>query len=139
MRTPTCKKESAKLSGNWFRQKESDFSPISALPSSSGGKATRALSDFKYPAVFSSEFSVLPQKTSAYLRASSPSDANTRKIKDLCKQLNIKYLQATNTFPSCNKHHFSMRYCPYQGLKRTMSCPDTDNIRPQNGHYRNAK
>ena len=103
------------------------------------GKQYGALSDFQYHAIFSSEFSVLPQKSSEYLQADSPSDANSRILSSFYKALNVNDLYSRIIFPSCNKHRFSMRYSPYQGLKRTISHPDTGEIRPSNGHYQNVK
>ena len=52
------------------------------------------LSDCKHVAVFPSEFSVLPRLFFANLRADSPSDANSRKIRALCKHLYANNLQA---------------------------------------------
>ena len=103
------------------------------------GEQYGALSDFQYHAIFSSEFSVLPQKSSEYLRADSSSDANSRILSSIHKTLNVNNLYSRVIFPSCNKHRFSMRYSPYQGLKRTTSRPDTGEIRPSNGHYQNVK
>ena len=102
------------------------------------GEQYGALSDFHHHAIFSSEFSVLPQKSAANLRADSPSDVNSRIPSSIYKTLNINYLYPRIIFPSCNKHRFSMRYSPYQGLKCLISRHDTDGIRPSNGHYHNA-
>lgn len=57
------------------------------------GKRSGQLTDFLYPVVFLSEFSVLPRKINEYLRAEFPSDVNSRKIRVLFKILNIKDLQ----------------------------------------------
>ena len=103
------------------------------------GEQYGALSDFHHHAIFSSEFSVLPQKSSEYLRADSPSDVNSRILSSIYKTLNINNLYLRVIFSSCNKHRFSMRLSPYQGLKRTISHPDTGEIRPSNGHYQNVK
>ena len=68
-----------------------------------------AVTDFQYPAVFPLKFSVLPQKIFAYLRADSPPDANTRKIRALRNTLNIKCLHLRKIFRPCKMHRFSMR------------------------------
>ena len=86
------------------------------------------LTDFQCPVIFSSEFSVLPQKISENLRTDSLSGANTRIVRTLHKLLNSNNLCLMFIFSCCNKHHFSMRYCPFQGLKRTISHPQTDGI-----------
>ena len=90
-------------------KKAGGFVLVSALFSSAESKSIRALSDFQYPAVFPSEFSVLPRKISEYLRADTPSDANSRIIRVLCKVLNIKYLYLTYVFSFCDKHRLSMQ------------------------------
>ena len=41
-------------------------------------------------------------------------------------------------FSRCNKYYFSMRYCPFQGLKRTISHPDMGITMVRNGLNRNA-
>ena len=91
-------------------------------------KQSRAVTHFQCHAIFPSEFSVLPQKSSAYLRADSLSDANSQNTRDLFKTLNIKDLYSRHIFPPCKKHCFSMRLSPYQGLKCLISHPKTDGI-----------
>ena len=56
------------------------------------------LSYFQRPAFFSSEFSVLPRLFFANLRADSLSDANLRKMRALCKALDIKCLYIREIF-----------------------------------------
>ena len=117
------------------RKIDFDEKPLFQSPIS---KAIRALSNFKRLAIFSSEFSVLPPKISEFLRADSPSDANTRKIRGLHRTLNISGLHSTAIFSSCNKHRFGMWYCPFQGLKCVISHPKTAETTGSNGHDRNA-
>lgn len=88
-------------------------------------KLTRTLSAYKQVAFFSSEFSVLPSKINEYLRADSPSNANTWKTNSLCKYLYIINLHPRIISPSHEMHHFSMRYGPFRVLIRTISHPDT--------------
>ena len=88
-------------------KKACGFVLVSALFSSAESKSIRALSDFQYPAVFPSEFSVLPRKINEYLRADFPPDANSRKIRDLRKVLDINNLHPRDIFSLCNKHCFS--------------------------------
>ena len=102
-------------------------------------KQSGAVTHFLCHAIFQSEFSVLPQKSSAYLRADSPSDANSREIRVLHKPLNIKYLHTRHIFSSCKTHYFSTRYGPYHGLKRTISHHDIGEISPSNGQNQNAR
>ncbi len=73
------------------------------------------------------------------MQASSPSGANIRDIRHLCKTLNISSLILKNNPAFSKKHHFSMRNGPFQRLKSTVSHPDTGLIGLQNGHYQNAK
>ena len=75
------------------------------------------LSDCNRILIFRSEFPVIPRKINEYLRTDFPSDANTRIIRGYCKLLISNNLCLTDTFLHCNKHHFSMRLSPYQGLK----------------------
>ena len=89
-------------------------------------KQTRAFSNCKHVAVFPQEFSVLPQKTSAYLRADFPSGANTREIRALSKHLYNNDLRPEAIFQSHKMHHFCMRYGPFQGMKHTISHPETN-------------
>ena len=91
-------------------------------------KRSGAVTHFQCHAIFQSEFSLLPQKSSAYLRADSPSDANSQNMRDLLKTLNIKDLYSRHIFPPCKKHCFSMRLSLYQGLKCLISHPKTDGI-----------
>ena len=97
------------------------------------------LSNFQYPAIFQSEFSVLPRKISENLRADSPSDANSREIRVLYKLLNIKHLHTRYIFLSCKTHYFSTWYGPFHGLKRAISHPKTDLTGGWNRHYQNAE
>ena len=101
-------------------------------------KQYRQLSNCKQILIFRSGFPVLPRKISEYLRADSPSGANSRIIRGWYKTLSVKYLYLITVFSYRNKHHFSMQYCPYQGLKCLISRHDMDLIRPWNGHYQNA-
>ena len=64
-----------------------------------------ALSDFQYHAVFPPEFSVLPQKISENLRVGSPSDANSREMREFYKILNVKGLYTREIFLTHEKHH----------------------------------
>ena len=73
------------------------------------------LSNWKRILIFPSEFSVLPRKISAYLRAESPSGANTRKIRGFSKILNINSLYLMVILSHCKKHHFTFRNGPFQG------------------------
>ena len=73
------------------------------------------LSNWKRILIFPSEFSVLPRKISAYLRAESPSGANTRKITGFSKILNINSLYLMVILSHCKKHHFTFRNGPFQG------------------------
>lgn len=76
------------------------------------------------------EFYVLPHKISEYLRTDFPSDVNTQIIRGLCNMLNVNDLYLDGAFLHCNKHHFSMRLSPYQGLKCTESGADMGLIIP---------
>ena len=100
--------------------------------------ATVALTDCKQILIFRSEFHDLPRKTNAYLRTDSPSDANTRIIRTLHKLLDCNNLCLTFIFPSCNKHRFGMRYCPFRGIKCTISHPETGETIGSNGHYQST-
>ena len=91
-------------------------------------KQSGAVTHFQCHAIFPSEFSVLPQKSSAYLRADSPADANSRNMRGLLKTLNIKDLYLRHIFSPRKKHCFSMRLSPYQGLKCLISHPKRDKI-----------
>ena len=102
-------------------------------------KQSRGVTHFQCHAIFPSEFSVLPQKSSAYLRADSPSDANSQNTRDFLKTLNIKDLYSRHIFSPCKKHCFSMRLSPYQGLKCLISHPKRDRIGGWNRHNRNAR
>ena len=99
----------------------------------------RVLTDFQYPALFLSEFSVIPQKINTYLRPDSPSAANTRNIKGYYKILNINNLYLSDIPSHCKKHHFGLRLSPFQGPKSTISHPDMGLIRLRNGHYQKAR
>lgn len=83
------------------------------------------LSVFKYPVTFSPEFSALPLKISQYLRADSAYDINTQKMRGLRNLLIINSLCLDIILRPCNKHRFSMRLNPYQGLKCTESHHNT--------------
>ena len=83
-----------------------------------------AVTDFNHPAVSTLEFSVLPQKIFANLRADSLSDANSREIRALRNILNIKGLHLRKIFRPYKMHRFSMRLSTYQGLKHSISRPD---------------
>ena len=54
---------------------------------------------------FPPEFSVLPQKISENLRVGSPSDANSREMREFYKMLNVKSLYTREIFPTHEKHH----------------------------------
>ena len=83
-----------------------------------------AVTDFQCTAVFPLEFSVLPQKNSEYLRADSPSGANSREKRALRNVLDISGLYLRKIFRSCKMHCFSMRLNTYQDLKHSISRPD---------------
>ena len=95
--------------------------------------------DFQHPVIFSSEFSVLPQKINENLRADFPSDTNTRKIRVSLKTLYINSLHSEAIFSSHEVHRFGTWYGPYQGLKHAISHPETDETGGWYGHYRNAR
>ena len=124
--------------GYWFQREEWDFNTESAMFHSAGIKQNGALTDFQFPAIFSSEFSVLPRKISENLRTDITSDANTRIIRTSHKSLSSNNLFFTSIFSSCNKHRFGLWYCPFQALKRTILHPDKGVIRAWNGLYRNV-
>lgn len=83
------------------------------------------LSVFKYPVTFSPEFSALPSKISPYLRTDSAYDINTQKMRGSRNLLIINSLCLVTVSRSYNKHRFSMRLSPYQGLKCTESHHNT--------------
>ena len=114
------------------------FRSEQALSPCDKGKHIVALSNCKQILIFWSGFPVLPRKISEYLRADSPSGTNSRIIRGWHKTLSVRYLYLRTVFSCRNKHHFSMQYCPYQGLKCLISCHDMDLTRPWNGHYQNA-
>ena len=118
--------------------KNSCFRSEQALSSCDKRRNTVALSNCKQILIFRSGFPVLPRKFSEYLRADSPSGANSRIIRGRYKTLSVRHLYLTTVFSCRNKHRFSMRYCPYQGLKCLISRHDMDLTRPWNGHYQNA-
>ncbi len=123
----------------WLAATENrDIYPVSVLLPPLKGKQKRAVTDFQYPAIFPSEFSVLPQKISENLRADSASDANSREIRVLYKPLNIKHLHTRGIFLSSKTHYFSTWYGPFHGLKRAISHPKTDVTGGWNRHYQNA-
>jgi len=95
-----------------------------------------AVTDFHHPAVFPLEFSVLPQKTSAYLRTDSSSGANTRNMRDFYNLLNINDLCSKSISLQCNMHHFGLRNGLFRRLKSTISHPEMGNIRTQNVSFR---
>ena len=75
----------------------------------------KSLTDCNRILIFTSEFSFLPRKISAYLRTDSSSDANTRKIRDYSNILNINNLCLRGISSYCKKHRFGLR----NGLFRT--------------------
>ena len=89
--------------------------------------------------IFRSYFSTIPRKISEYLPSDFPSSANTRKIRDFYKLLNINELYLRGISPHCKKHHFVLRNGPFQRLKSTISHPKMGLIAPRNRQYRKAK
>ncbi len=81
----------------------------------------KSLTDCNRILIFTSEFSFLPRKISAYLRTDSSSDANTRKIRDYSNILNINYLCLNGISPLCKKHHFGLQNRPFRRPKSTIS------------------
>ncbi len=98
-----------------------------------------AVTDFHHPAVFPLEFSVLPQKTSAYLRTDSSSGANTRNMRDFYNLLNINDLCSKSISLQCNMHHFGLRNGLFRRLKSTISHPEMGYFESRNGQYQNAE
>ena len=125
--------------GYWFQREEWDFNSESAVFHSAGIKQNGALTDFQFPAIFSSEFSVLPRKISENLRTDITSDANTRIIRTSHKSLNSNSLCMTFIFSSCNKHSFGLWYCPFQALKCSISHHNMGVIMAWNGLNRNVR
>ena len=75
------------------------------------------LSNWKRILSFRPEFSTIPRKISAYLRAESPSGANTRKIRGFYNVLNISDLYMKGVSSFCEMAHFRSQYRPYRSLK----------------------
>ena len=63
------------------------------------------------------------RKISAYLRADSPSGANTRIMRGLHNTLYINYLCLKSILSFYNMHHFGMRNGPYWSAKWPISHP----------------
>ena len=125
--------------GYWFQREEWDFNSESAVFHSAGIKQNGALTDFQFPAIFSSEFSVLPRKISENLQTDITSDANTRIIRTSHKSLNSNSLCMTFIFSSCNKHSFGLWYCPFQALKCFISHYNMGVTMAWNGLNRNVR
>ena len=89
--------------------------------------------------ILRSEFPILPRKISSYLRPPSSLYANTQIMRESHKALNSNNLCLRIHFSHCNKHHFSIRYGPFQGPKSTISRPNMDLIVPWNRQYQNIK
>ena len=98
-----------------------------------------ALTDFKCPILFSSEFSILPLKISEYLRADSPWNANTRIMKIFYKTLNVNELYLRYVFLNFKKHHSDMWLSPFQGPKSIKSHLKIGLIRPWNRLYQKVR
>ena len=103
------------------------------------GMKYKSLTDCNRILIFTSEFSFLPRKISAYLRTDSSSDANTRKIRDYSNILNINYLCLKGISSLCKKHRFGLRNRPFCTLKCTISHHEMGFIAPRNGQYRKAR
>ena len=81
----------------------------------------KSLTDCNRILIFTSEFSFLPRKISAYLRTDSSSVANTRKIRDYSNILNINNLCLRGISSYCKKHRFGLRNGLFRRLKSTIS------------------
>ena len=117
---------------------------VAALPdkrcfSSAGMCRYRQLSICNRFSFFLPRFPDIPRKISAYLLTDFFSGANTRKIRDFYKLLNINELHLKGIFPHCKKHHFVLRNGPFQRLKSTISHPKMGLIASRNRQYRKAK
>ena len=122
-----------------FRQKMASFFPDRRRFLQPEWVQYVQVSNCKRIPVFPPEFSVLPRKISEYLRPDSSSDANSRVMRGLRKTLNANGLCLKDVFPPCDKHRFSLRLSPYQGLKSSISRPQTGLIGTRNGLNRNTK
>ena len=98
----------------------------------------KSLTDCNRILIFTSEFSFLPRKISAYLRTDSSSDANTRKIRDYSNILNINNLCLRGISSYCKKHRFGLRNGLFRRLKSTISHHEMGFIALRNGQYRNT-
>ena len=81
----------------------------------------KSLTDCNRILIFTSEFSFLSRKISAYLRTDSSSGANTQKISGYRNILNINYLCLNGISSLCKKHHFGLRNRPFRRPKSTIS------------------
>ena len=98
-----------KFRRNWSKQKGGGFRNSYNIVTFCRRLENTELSNFQYPAIFSSEFSVLPQKSSAYLRADSPSGANSRILRGYPKILDARHLHTTIILSAYEKHCLGMR------------------------------
>ena len=99
----------------------------------------KSLTDCNRILIFTSEFSFLPRKISAYLRTDSSSGVNTQKISGYRNILNINYLCLNGISSLCKKHHFGLRNRPFRRPKSTISHPKMGYFAPRNGQYRKAR
>ena len=97
------------------------------------------LSDCNRISFFSSGFSDIPRKISAYLRTESSSGANMRIMRGFHIVLIINDLYLIDISSHCEKHHFGLRNGPYRVLKQAISHPNMGVIGLQNGQYRNTE
>ena len=97
------------------------------------------LSDCNRIPVFHSGFPDIPRKISAYLRAESSSDANTRNMRGFYKMLYVNDLYLRGISSLCEKHHFGLRNGLYWRPKSTISHPETGFIATRNGLFRRAE
>ena len=98
----------------------------------------KPLSIYNLILISRSGFHILPRKISAYLRADSPSGANTRKIRHFRKILKTSNLYLMGILSLCEKHHFGLRNGLYWDAKWCFSAPEMGLIATRNGQYRNA-
>ena len=77
----------------------------------------RSLIDCNRISFFPSEFSDIPRKISAYLRAESSSDANTRIMRGYHIMLITNNLYLEGISLHCEKHHSGLRNGPFHELK----------------------
>ena len=99
----------------------------------------KSLTDCNRILIFTSEFSFLPRKISAYLRTDSSSDANTRKIRDYSNILNINNLCLRGISSYCKMHHIGMRNGPYRVPKQAILHSEIGFIALRNGQYQNTE